>query len=209
MFAEHAKRERQLAQRQKDIVKVAAAEKKSTRGKTLAGLLAVVGVLGAIGIWYSTTTGTRRDGVVIQEDESTNVETDGALAIKGKKKARRRSSSGSPGSIPQIAGGQSCEAAMDAYNEEKSMNGEGQADITAGQYGRVLNSGSYFSHCGVPMSMSVSICAAVQNGRAVGVTVNTQPGDAKKAACVASAVRGLNFPSHPKLDVTRTRFDAQ
>lgn len=210
LFAEHAKRERQLAQRQKDIVKVAAAEKKSTRGKTLAGVLLVVGVLGSIGIWYSTSTGTRRDGVVIQEDESTNVETDGALAIKGgKKKARRRSSSGAPGSIPQIAGGQSCEAAMDAYNEEKSMDGEGQADITAGQYGRVLNSGSYFSHCGVPMSMSVSICAAVQNGKAVGVTVSTQPGDAKRASCVASAVRGLSFPSHAKLDVTRTRFDAQ
>ncbi len=208
LFAEHAKRERQLAQRQKDIVKVAAAEKKSTRGKTLAGVLLVVSVLGAIGVWYSTTTGTRRDGVVIQEDESTNVETDGALAIKGKKKARRRSSSSAAG-IPQIAGGQSCEAAMDAYNEEKSMNGEGQADITAGQYGRVLNSGSYFSHCGVPMSMSVSICAAVQNGKAVGVTVSTQPGDAKRAACVASAVRALSFPSHPKLDVTRTRFDAQ
>lgn len=210
LFAEHAKRERQLAQRQKDIVKVAAAEKKSTRGKTLAGLLLVVGVLGAIGIWYSTSTGTRRDGVVIQEDESTNVETDGALAIKGKKKARKRSSgSGTPGSIPQIAGGQSCEAAMDSYNEDKSMDGEGQADITAGQYGRVLNSGAYFSHCGVPMSMSVSICAAVQNGRAVGVTVSTQPSDAKRASCVASAVRGINFPSHPKLDVTRTRFDAQ
>jgi hypothetical protein len=210
LFAEHAKRERQLAQRQKDIVKVAAAEKKSTRGKTLAGVLLVVGVLGAIGIWYSTTTGTRRDGVVIQEDESTNVETDGALAIKGgKKRARKRSSSGAPGSIPQIAGGQSCEAAMDAYNEEKSMDGEGQADITAGQYGRVLNSGAYFSHCGVPMSMSVSICAAVQNGKAVGVTVSTQPNDAKRASCVANSVRGLSFPSHPKLDVTRTRFDAQ
>jgi hypothetical protein len=210
LFAEHAKRERQLRQRAKDIVKVAAAEKKSTRGKTLAGLLLLLGVLGAGGAWYSHTNGLRRDGVVIQEDESTNVETDGALSIKGKKKARRRSAGGgTPGSIPVVAGGQSCEAAMDAYNEEKSMGDEGQADITAGQYGRVLNSGSYFSHCGVPFSMSVSICAAVQNGHAVGVTVTTQPNDAKRATCVASAVRGLNFPSHPKLDVTRTRFDAQ
>jgi eukaryotic-like serine/threonine-protein kinase len=209
LFAEYAKRERQLMQRQKDIVKVAAAEKKSTRGKTLAGLLLLLGVIGVGGIWYSTTAAERRDGVVIQEDESTNVETDGALSVKGKKKARKRSSSGTPGSIPVVAGGQSCEAALDAYNEDKSMGEEGQADITAGQYGRVLNSGAYFSHCGVPFSMSVSICAAVQNGRAVGVTVTTQPNDAKRAACVAGAVRGLNFPSHPKLDVTRTRFDAQ
>ena len=191
-------------------IKHAAAEKKSTRGKTLAGLLLLLGVLGAGGAWYSHTNGLRRDGVAIEEDESTNVETDGALSIKGKKKARRRSSTGgTPGSIPVVAGGQSCEAALDSYNEEKSMGDEGQADLTAGQFGRVLNSGSYFSHCGVPFSMSVSICAAVQNGRAVGVTVTTQPNDAKRAACVAGAVRGLSFPSHPKLDVTRTRFDAQ
>jgi eukaryotic-like serine/threonine-protein kinase len=209
LFAEHAKRERQLAQRQKDIVKVAAAEKKSTRGKTLAGLLMLIGVLAVGGGWYTMKNAERRDGVVIQEDESTNVETDGALSIKGKKKARRRSSGGSTGSIPVVAGGQSCEAALDAYNEDKSMGEEGQADISAGQYGRVLNSGSYFSHCGVPFSMSVSICAAVQNGRAVGVTVTTQPNDGKRAACVAGAVRSLNFPSHPKLDVTKTRFDAQ
>ncbi len=209
-FVEHAKRERQLVQRQKDIVKVAAAEKKSSRGKTLAGLLIVIGVLGIGGGWYLTTNGVRRDGVVIQEDESTNVETDGALSVKGKKKPRRRSAgSGAPGSIPVVAGGQSCEAALDSYNEEKSMGDEGQADITAGQYGRVLNSGSYFGHCGVPLSMGVNICAAVQNGRAVGVTVTTEPNDAKKAACVASAVRGLSFPSHPKLDVTRTRFAGQ
>jgi hypothetical protein len=211
LFAEYAKRERQLAQRQKDIVKVAAAEKSSSRGKTLVGLLIVLGVLAVGGVWYSATNGIRREGVVIQEDESTNVETDGALSIKGKKKPRRRSSAGggTPGSIPVVAGGQSCEAALDAYNEDKSMGDEGQADITAGQYGRVLNSGSYFSHCGVPFSMSVGICAAVQNGHAVGVTVTTQPNDPKKAACVASAVRGLSFPSHPKLDVTRTRFDSQ
>jgi len=211
LFAEYAKRERQLKQRQKDIVKVAAAEKSSTRSKTLVGLLILLGVLGIGGVWYSATNGVRRDGVVIQEDESTNVETDGALSIKGKKKPRRRSGAGAgtPGSIPVVAGGQSCEAALDSYNEEKSMGDEGQADITAGQYGRVLNSGSYFSHCGVPFSMSVSICAAVQNGHAVGVTVTTQPNDPKKAACVANAVRGLSYPSHPKLDVTRTRFDAQ
>ncbi|MEO8178672.1 MAG: hypothetical protein ABI895_07555 [Deltaproteobacteria bacterium] len=210
LFAEHAKRERQLRQRQKDIVKVAAAEKTSTRGKTLVGLLLLLGVLGAGGVWYSHTNSLRRDGVAIQEDESTNVETDGALSIKGKKKARKRSSSGgTPGSIPVVAGGQSCEAAQDAYNEDKSLGDEGQADLTAGQFGRVLNSGSYFSHCGVPFSMSVSICAAVQNGHAVGVTVTTQPNDTKRASCVASAVRGLSFPSHPKLDVTRTRFDSQ
>jgi len=206
-FAEHAKRTRELVQRQKDIVKVAAQEKKSSRGKTMIGLLMLVGILGAAGAWYSATSEERNDRVEIQGDEATNVETDSALSIKGKKKKARRASGA--GGIPTVSSGQSCEAAMDAYNEEKDMSGKGQVDISAGQYGRVLNGGGYFSHCGVPNSMSVSICAAVQNGRAVGVTVSTQPSDAKKVACITSAVRGLSFPSHPKLDVTRTRFASQ
>jgi hypothetical protein len=207
-FAEHAKRTRELVQRQKDIVKVAAAEKTSSRGKTVVGLLVLVAILGAAGAWYSTTSGERNDRVEIQGDESTNVETESSLSIKGKKKARRKASAGANG-IPQVASGQSCEAALDSYNEEKSMGEQGQADITAGQYGRVLNGGGYFSHCGVPLSMGVNICAAVQNGRAVGVTVSTKPNDPKKESCIAGAVRGLSFPSHPKLDVTRTAFSSQ
>jgi hypothetical protein len=84
----------------------------------------------------------------------------------------------------------------------------GQADITAGQYGAILNSGSYFGGCGVPDSMSINICAAVQNGRAVGVSVTTSPPNGRVAACINSSVRRLNFPAHPKLDVTRTTFAA-
>ncbi|HVZ33575.1 MAG TPA: hypothetical protein VG963_14185, partial [Polyangiaceae bacterium] len=209
LFAESAKRARQLVQRQKDIVKVAAAEKKSTRSKTLAGLLLLVVLLGAAAVWYTETGGLRRDTVAIQGDESSNVETDDSLSVKGKKRSRRRSSAGSSGSVPALAGGQSCEAAQDAYNEIKVIGEEAPPDLTQGQFERVLNGGSYFSHCGVPNSMAVNICAAVQNGHAVGVTVTTQPNDPKKVSCIASAVRGLSFPSHPKLDVTHTRFAAQ
>jgi hypothetical protein len=208
LFAESAKRARTLVQRQKDIVKVAAAEKKSTRSKTLAGLLLLVVLLGAGAVWYTETSALRRDTVAIQGDESTNVETDGSLG-KGKKKGRRKSNGASGGSVPIVSSGQSCEAALDSYNEVKVIGEDTPPDLTQGQFERVLNSGAYFSHCGVPFSMSVNICTAVQNGHAVGVTVTTQPNDAKRASCIASAVRGLSFPSHPKLDVTRTRFAAQ
>jgi hypothetical protein len=54
--------------------------------------------------------------------------------------------------------------------------------------------------------MGITVCAAIQNGRAVGVTVSTRPSDPKVAGCIAGAIRGLSFPSHPRLDVTTTTF---
>ena len=57
--------------------------------------------------------------------------------------------------------------------------------------------------------MGVNICAAVQNGRAVGVTVTTTPSNPGIASCVAAQVRGLGFPAHPRMDVARTTFAAQ
>lgn len=85
----------------------------------------------------------------------------------------------------------------------------GPPDLTAGAYGAVLNKGSYLNSCGVPPSMAVNICAAVQNGRAVGVTVTTDPPSPGIASCVAGQVRSMGFPAHPRLDVTRTSFAAQ
>jgi hypothetical protein len=106
------------------------------------------------------------------------------------------------------SGGKSCSAAIASYRESIVMGKNGMpADITAARYGAVLNRGTYFSHCGVPDTMRLHICAAVQNGAAVGVTVTTDPGSARVASCVAAAVRGLSFPSHPRMDVTRTTFE--
>jgi hypothetical protein len=54
--------------------------------------------------------------------------------------------------------------------------------------------------------MEINICAAVQNGRGVGVSVYTKPNNPGVRSCVSRSGRGLSFPSHPKLDVTRTQF---
>lgn len=117
-----------------------------------------------------------------------------------KKKAVKRSGGSSSG--------RSCEAAIASYREKVTMGDDSTpADITAARYGAVLNRGSYFSHCGVPESTAIHICAAVQNGRAVGVTVTTTPRSRAIERCVAGAVRGLGFPSHPRMDVTRTTFE--
>jgi hypothetical protein len=103
-----------------------------------------------------------------------------------------------------VSSGTSCEAVIAAYNDD--LSGDAPPDISAARYGAVLNRGSYFQHCNVPADVAINICAAVQHGRAVGVTVTTTPASRAHGRCVANAVRGLAFPSHPRLDVTRTTF---
>ncbi|MFO7180432.1 MAG: hypothetical protein DIU78_017160 [Pseudomonadota bacterium] len=205
-FAEHAKLHREIRAEKEAIHRVVVQEARSTRSKALLGVLLVGGVLVAGGVWFLTARGTDSDEIDVHGESAQNVEVESELdtsKVKKRKKVGRKSSDGTP----ILSGGMSCEAAQAAYVEEMNVGGpRGQADITAGQYGAILNRGTYFAHCGIPDSMGVNICAAVQNGRAVGVTVTTKPRDRRAEACVAAAVRGLRFPSHPKLDVTRTQF---
>jgi hypothetical protein len=206
-FAEHAKLHREVKAEKEAIERVVVAETRSTRGKAFIGIALVGVVLVGAAIWFLTVKGRQSDEIAVQSEEGSNVEVDGGLSSTKKGGGKGARVVGKSGGFPILGGGQSCESAQAAYVEEMSMGGpKGQADLTAGQYGAVLNRGSYFAHCGVPDSMSLNICAAVQNGRAVGVTVVTKPPNRQIQSCVAAGVRGLSFPSHPKLDVSRTQF---
>ena len=100
-----------------------------------------------------------------------------------------------------------CDEARQAYVESwRIAEANGRPDLTAGQFGAVLGRGSYFDRCDVPPAMQVSICTAVQHGQAVGVTVATLPKAPRVARCIAKGVRALQFPAHPRMDVTRTVF---
>lgn len=205
-FAEHAKLHRDIQVERAALERVVVQESRSTRSKALFGMFVVGGLLLAGGVWFLTARGNTSDEVAIHGDTASNVELDGGLVGKTRRGGGGRVV-GKAGRFPILGGGMSCEAARATYVEEMSMGGpRGQADITAGQYGSVLNRGSYFSHCGVPDSTGLEICAAVQNGRAAGVTVVARPRNRQVESCVSAAVRGLSFPNNPKLDVTRTQF---
>jgi hypothetical protein len=209
-FAEHAKLHRDIAEEKAAINRGVAQESKRTRGKAFIGLLLLGVIMAGAGLWFLKQVGTRNDEVAIQTETANNVEAEGALNVKNGPggAAGGKRVVGNQGGIPILAGGMSCEGAQSAYVEEMKMGGGGQADISRGQYSSIMNSGAYFSHCGVPNNVAVSICVAVQNGRAVGVTVSTTPNHGSRA-CITSAVRNLKFPSHPKLDVVRASFAAQ
>ncbi len=207
-FAEHAKLHREVKAEKEAIERVVVQETRSTRGKAFVGIAVVGALVVAAGVWFLTARGRHSDEVAVQAEALSNVEVDGGLTSskKGGSGGGARVV-GKSGGFPILGGGQSCESARNAYTEEMSVGGpRGQADLTQGQYSSVLNRGSYFGHCGVPESTKLTICAAVQNGRAVGVTVSAQPPDRRIQSCVAAGVRGLSFPSNPKLDVTTTRF---
>jgi len=207
-FAEHARLHSDIKAEKAAIARVVVQESRSTRGKALVGIALLGALLVAGGVWFLKVRGMKKDDVDVQDDTLSNIEVDGGLNASGKRGGTGKKVVGhGPGGVPILGGGMSCEAAQNAYVEEMNVGGpRGQADITAGQYGSVLNRGSYFAHCGVPDSTGLSICAAVQNGRAVGVTITARPRNPGIERCVAAAVRGLSFPSHPKLDVTRTNF---
>lgn len=208
-FAHHARLNRQHKAEKAAIQRVVAAESRSTKGKAFIGIV-VVGVLLAGGaVWFLTQRGAKNDEIAVHEEQVANVESDAGLNVKKKAGSGAGRVVGKAGNIPILGGGMSCEAAQAAYVEEMKMGPTGQADLTAGQFQQVLGNGAYLNGCGVPDSMSVNICAAIQNGRAVGVSVRTSPSSPKHSGCIAGAVRRLSFPSHPKLDVTRTSFSAQ
>lgn len=201
-FADQAKLNRDIVQEKKAFAAVVVAEKQGARYKALlGGAVLLLMIAGAAGFWARNRASKERDAEVKGQEAST-VDVNAGLG------AGKKSAAGgvvrSAGGVPILSGGMSCEAAKKRYIEDYDKSSP--PDLTAGAFGSVLNNGSYLNACGVPSSTRVNVCAAIQNGRAVGVTVTLTPSDPKLAGCVSGAVRSMSFPSHPRLDVTQTTF---
>jgi hypothetical protein len=102
--------------------------------------------------------------------------------------------------------GTTCEQAREQYVEEINVQAGGPADLQAADFAAVLNSGGYLGPCDVPSASKVRICAAVQNGLALGVTVALDPPSSEVEVCVAGQVRRLSFPASAKMDIVNVTF---
>lgn len=112
--------------------------------------------------------------------------------------------------LEKVAAGKSYEQVLAAYQakggDEMRVGQKGRPDVTRGQYAAFLSSGSYLP-ANLPETMSVEIRAAIQNGRAVGVTVVTAPANGAFASQIDAAVRQIQFsPTSEKMDFTITKF---
>ncbi len=106
-----------------------------------------------------------------------------------------------------LSTGKSCEKAADE-NPQQIVMGKKNArpDLTAAELGKPMQSSAFMASCGLDAKANAEICAAVKNGKPLGVSVKVAPANNRVAACIDRAVRRLSFPDSDKLDVVKTRF---
>jgi hypothetical protein len=105
-----------------------------------------------------------------------------------------------------VSAGKSCEKAIDENPQEIKMGAKQTKDLTADQLGAPMKSSAFMSGCALPDSSNAEICAAVKNGKPLGVSVKVAPQNNKVAACIDRSVRKLSFPKSEKLDVVKQTF---
>ncbi len=206
-FAQHAGMHRNIAQEKKDVAKVERAEKKAGAAKfILGGILAVALVTGGT-LFVMKKVGERKDSSNVEDDPNA-VDLSGGGSLKaGKKAGGTGKGGGGGGGAGGYRGGGSYEAALNANNQEISMGGpKGGPDLTDGQLGAPMRNASFISGCGAPESMKVTVRVAVQNGRAVGVSVYPNPPNPAVAQCVDRHVRALGWPANAKMDFFTTTY---
>jgi hypothetical protein len=102
----------------------------------------------------------------------------------------------------------SYDAAIAANPQQIDLSGHATTpDLTNDQLAAPMAIvGSSLGKCGAPDDMKVTVKVAIKLGKAVGVTVGTEPANATVASCVDRMVRKLQWPSSPKLDSFTTQY---
>lgn len=203
-FAQQAGLLREKRAEEKAVVRAADADKKRGVAKSIVAASVVVALAGVLAVWFFKVRGTHSDEIKVAGDRTGTVEVNGD--IKGKNK---KPGVGGPGGAggPGFSGGTSFENVLNNNNETVTMGQtQDQPDLTNAQLAAPLRHASFITGCGAPDDMKVTVRVAVKMGRAVGVTVSTNPPSAGVAACVDRSVRGLSWPVSPKTDFVTTSY---
>ena len=208
-FAEQAQLKREVIAEEKEVARAVLAEKKAGVATSTIGLVVVAAIAAAAALWFFQVRGSRKDDVEVADDSTLDLSLDGGISG-----ARHRKAGGTGGHAGGGAGGgyapggMSYEAAIAANPQQIDMNGHATGpDLTDGQLSAPMTrTRRFLSACGAPGDMKVTVRVAVKLGRAVGVSVDTSPPNGGIASCVDHSVRGLTWPSNPKLDSFTTRY---
>jgi hypothetical protein len=205
-FAQQARLLREKKAEDKAVVVAADKDKKQGVAKTILAVSAVLALGGALTVWFLARRGTHNDEVVVAGDRAGTVEVDVEGDIKGGKRHKPGGGGGGAGG-PGFSGGASYESILASNNQSITMGQSNDTpDLTNAQLSAPLRHASFISGCGAPDDMHVTVQVAVRMGRAVGVTVRTNPSNAGVAACIDRSVRGLGWPQNAKTDFVTTNY---
>ncbi len=195
----HLVREKKAEERA--VVRAADADKKRGVAKTIVAVACILALGVVLTGWFLKKRGQHNDDVIVAGDRLGSIEVNGDIKGKGK---HGPGSGGHGGSGGGFSGGTSFESVLDNNNEQIVM-GQGQdtPDLTNAELAAPLR---HMSLCGAPDDMHVTIRVAVKMGRAVGVTVSTNPPNPSIAACIDRQVRGLAWRPSPKADFVTTNY---
>jgi len=202
-FVEHAAARQLTIEEGHHVARIERQEKTAGTVKNLVAGIVLLAIVGSGATWYFTTHTARRDDVDVAQDPGAfDVKIGGS--IRGKKRAVAAGPGGAGGGAPS---GLSYEAALARNVQEVNIGAtSGGADLSDGQLGGPLRNAHFVSACGTSSDTRVTVKVAVKLGRAVGVTVATHPSNPSVAGCIDRAVRGLSWPSSPKLDTMTTAY---
>ncbi len=204
-FAEQAKLRSDIVAEKREVAAAVKAEKNAGVAKSVLAIAAIL-VLGAgITVWIMKVRGSRSDDVNVVDDPTAGgVDVNGA--IKGQKIAAKQGRGGGGGG-GGFASGMSYEAAIASNNTEIAVGGKPSGpDLTDSQIGGPMRNAAFIDGCGASSSMKVTVRVAIKMGRAVGVSVSTNPPSPGVASCVDRAVRGIAWPANPKMDSFVTTY---
>lgn len=102
--------------------------------------------------------------------------------------------------------GPTYEAAIASNNQQITMGGKNDPDLTDAQIRGPMQNGSFVGECGAPDSMKVTVKVAIKLGRPAGVSVSTSPFDPDIAGCIDRYVRTFSWPSSSKMDSFTTTY---
>jgi hypothetical protein len=203
-FADQAALKREIVAEKKAVAAVAKQDKRAGVLKTVTGAALLLGILGAAGFFLYKKVGERNDDVEMADD--TNVSIDVQGGVRGHKKSGGAGGRAGGGGGGGGGGGMSYEQALASNVQEVAIGAKSGPDLSDAQLSAPMRNASFIGGCGAPESMKVTVRVAIKNGRAVGVSVYPNPPDARVASCIAGHVRGLSWPSNPKMDSFTTNY---
>ena len=205
-FARHAQLLREKRAEDKAVIVAAEGDKKRGIAKSILAVSVVIAIAAVLGVWFYLRPRAKNDQIKVAGDRVGTVEVNGD--IKGKKKTGPGAGGGGgTGGAGGYSGGTSFDSVLNGTNQTIDMNNANDTpDLTNQQLAAPLMHAGFVTGCGAPDDMKVTVRVAVKMGRAVGVTVTTNPPSPGVAACIDGAVRRISWPQSAKTDFVTTVY---